>query len=666
MRLSALFARLCAFGAAALCAVFAAQWAVSEVEERSVFAVQERLVDEGYAWATVLGDGLQVILEGEAPTEVVRFRAISAAGGMVDASRVIDNLTVADAAQIAPPSFAIEILRNDAGVSLIGLIPATTDRADLTRRIASSAADQPVTDLLEVGDYPAPDNWEAAVRYGLRALAVLPNAKISINADRVNLSAIADSPADKRQLETALARNPPAGVRLAIDIRAPRPVIAPFTTRFLLDEAGARFDACAVDTEAALAALTQAATAAGFTAAPPCTFALGAPSRDWGSAVADAINALAQLGGGTVTISDTDVTLVALLGTEARAFNRVVGRLQNSLPAGFALTAELPLPPSETAVLAPEFTVTLSPEGDVQLRGEVADARANAIIENFALAEFSLANITMGTRIAEGLPTGWTLRLLAGIAALAELSNGVAVVEETTLSVSGDTGNPDASAAIARLLIDKLGQTAEFAIDVTYVEELDPIASLPTPEECLARIIAATEGRKITFDPGSADLTRETQPVVDDIAQILRDCGDLPIRVAGYTDSQGREVMNQQLSQDRADAVLTALRARRVPVGTFESIGFGEENPIADNETEEGREANRRIEFSLIDPEADGAEESRAEEGVAPETDAEGSPSEDEPEAPTEAAASPPQTDDAPPADPTAEPADAATQESSP
>ena len=61
--------------------------------------------------------------------------------------------------------------------------------------------------------------------------------------------------------------------------------------------------------------------------------------------------------------------------------------------------------------------------------------------------------------------------------------------------------------------------------------------------------------------------------------------------------------MNQQLSQDRADAVLTALRARRVPVSTFESIGFGEENPIADNETEEGREANRRIEFSLIVPE---------------------------------------------------------------
>ncbi len=600
MRLSAIFLRLVVFAAAGSLAYLAARTLVREVEERSVIAVQENLADQGYDWASVLGDGLQVILEGDAPTEAVRFRAISAASGVVDASRVIDNLSVVDSTQIAPPEFAIEILRNDAGVSLIGLIPASTDRDALARRITAIADGSSVTDLLEVGDYPAPENWRTTLNYALRALDMLPKSKISMNAERVIVDAIADSPEEKRRLEVALARNTPEGVRLAIDIRAPRPVISPFTTRFLLDEDGARFDACSVDSEEALREIMTAASAAGFRDRAPCVFALGAPSLSWGEAVALSIRALTEIGGGTVTVSDTDVTLVAAAGTDQRTFDLAVGRLGNALPDAFALRSELPVLAEDTDQAVPNFTVTLSPEGQVQLRGRVQDDISNTVAETFAQAKFGESNITMGTRIGEDLPQGWSIRVLAGIEALSALSNGVVVVEPARFSVRGNTGNADASAEIARLLIEKLGQTADFDIDVTYLEQLDPIASLPTPEECLARINAAKDETKILFDPGSAQLTAETQPVVDAIAEILRDCGDLPIRVSGYTDSQGREEMNRQLSQDRADAVLTALRARRVLTGTFEAIGFGEENPIADNETEEGREANRRIEFSLI------------------------------------------------------------------
>ena len=603
MRLSAILTRLIVFLAAAFLSVAAARTTVAVVEERSVIAVQETLVDQGYEWASVLGDGLQVILEGEAPTEAVRFRAISAAGGMVDASRVIDNLSVTDSEIIAPPEFAIEILRNNAGVSLIGLIPATTDREALTDQIADIADGQTVTDLLEVADYPTPPTWPAALSYSLRALEMLNKSKISVNAERVNVSAISDSPEEKRNLEVALARNTPEGVRLAVDISAPRPVISPFTTRFTIDAEGARFDACTADTAEAVSMILAAASEAGFQERANCILALGAPSRTWGEAVAQAITAVDNIGGGTITVSDTDVTLIAPAGTGQATFDNIVGRLENSLPDAFALTAELTELPSETSDELPQFIATLSPEGEIQLRGRVPDDITNTVVENFANARFGQRSITMGTRVTEGLPSGWSVRLLAGIEALSELSNGAVIVEPERVVVRGNTGNEDASGVISRLLIDKLGQTADFEINVTYVEELDPIAGIPTPEECIAQIDAIKDTRKITFDPGSADLTASTQPVVDDIAEVLKKCGDLPIRVSGFTDSQGREVMNQQLSQDRADAVLTALRARRVPVSTFESIGFGEENPIADNDTEEGREANRRIEFSLILPE---------------------------------------------------------------
>ena len=628
MRLSMIFTRLVVFAAAAAVALVAAQATVSQVEQRSVLAVQETLVDQGHEWASVLGDGLQVILEGEAPTEAVRFRAISAAGGQVDASRVIDNLSVSDSAKIVPPEFAIEILRNNAGVSLIGLIPASTDREALTNRIQNIADGLPVTDLLESGDYPEPETWRAAVNYALRALGLLNKSKISVNADRVLVNAISDSPEEKRRLEIALARNTPNGVRLAVEISAPRPVISPFTTRFVLDEDGPRFDACTADTDEALTKILTAASQVGFQERATCVLALGAPSQTWGEAVALAIAAVGDLEGGTVTISDTDVTLLAPVGTAQSTFDNVVGRLENALPDAFAVSAELPVLPDATSDAFPQFTATRSPEGQVQLRGRVPDQITNTVVENFANAKFGQRNITMSTRITEGLPNGWSVRVLAGLEALSELSNGAVSVEPNTLIVRGNTGNEDASAIIARLLIEKLGQAADFEIDVTYVKALDPIAGIPTPQECMAQVAAATDGRKITFDPGSADLAAATQPVIDDIAEILKKCGDLPIRVSGFTDSQGREVMNQQLSQDRADAVLTALRARRVPVSTFESIGFGEENPIADNDTEDGREANRRIEFSLIVPEPTPEETSALDEIAqeAPEetTDADG------------------------------------------
>ncbi len=628
MRLSALLTRLIVFAAAGFLSVAAARSTVAIVEERSVIAVQETLVDQGYEWASVLGDGLQVILEGDAPSEAVRFRAISAAGGMVDASRVIDNLSIIDSEEIAPPQFAIEILRNNAGVSLIGLIPASTDRDGLAARITDIADGQPVTDLLEVADYPTPPTWPDAVTYAIRALEMLSKSKISVNADRVLVNAISDSPEEKRELEIALARNTPDGVRLAIDISAPRPVISPFTTRFILDQAGARFDACTADTQEAVSEILTAASQAGFQQRANCILALGAPSRTWGEAVAQAITAVDNMGGGTVTIADTDVTLIAPVGTGQATFDNIVGRLENSLPDAFALTAELQEAPQETSDEIPQFTATLSPEGAVQLRGRVPDEITNTLAENFANARFGQRQITMGTRISEGLPNGWAVRILAGIEALSELSNGAVIVNPDKLQVRGNTGNEDASAAISRLLIEKLGKTSDFEIDVTYVEELDPIASQPTPEECLAQINAATEGRKITFDPSSADLTAATQPVVDDIAAILKECGDLRIRVSGFTDSQGREVMNQQLSQDRADAVLTALRARRVPVSTFESVGFGEDNPIASNETEDGRERNRRIEFSLIQSDTN-PEETSALDALADETPAEDAPQEE-------------------------------------
>ena len=179
-----------------------------------------------------------------------------------------------------------------------------------------------------------------------------------------------------------------------------------------------------------------------------------------------------------------------------------------------------------------------------------------------------------------------------------------------------------ARADIARILTARLDGGTKFDLDVTYSEALDPLAALPTPEECVELINAAGNRRKITFAPSSSDIEPDALATVDAIADILRDCQSVQIEISGHTDSQGRETMNEQLSQARADAVLNAIMARRVLTSNLTARGYGESQPIADNDTDAGREANRRIEFRLVTPDA--APEDAPDENAEDAAEAEG------------------------------------------
>ena len=580
--------------------------AANIVEKRAREDVTRILGLNGQDWVQVEADGLQITLTGTAPDEATRFRALSLAGTVVDSSRVNDMMEVAESAGLTPPRFSVEILRNDAGISLIGLIPAGMDRETVISSLGDITGGTEVTDLLDVADYPAPEGWDTALSYGLGALAELPKSKISISAGRVEVIAISGSAEEKRRLEADLTGRAPPSLDVTLEISAPRPVITPYTLRFLIDEDGARFDACTTDTEEGRERILAAARAAGLTGEAGCTIGLGAPSPRWDEAVVAAIGRLAELGGGTLTFVDADITLVAPPGTPQETFDRAIGRLEAELPEAFSLNASI-APPPETGQRAsdgpPEFIATRSPEGLVQLRGRIPDERTRRAIESFARARFGSAMVDGAMRLDETLPRGWPVRVLASLDALALLRNGAVVMRPDFLEIKGVTGNPDTKAQITRLLSEKLGESEHYRISVSYREALDPVAALPTPEECVERINAVIRERKITFAPGSAEIDREARQTIDKIAEIMKDCTEVPMEVAGHTDSQGRESMNLGLSQSRAEAVVNALLARRVLTSNLRARGYGESQPIADNSTEEGREANRRIEFRLIGPE---------------------------------------------------------------
>jgi OOP family OmpA-OmpF porin len=602
-KLSSTTLALLAFILAAAVMFSVAYGAALVIEARTAKAVTARLGAEKIDWITVATDGLQVRLTGTAPNEAARFRAVNKVGEVIDSSRIRDGLDVTPTTGIEAPKFSVQMLRTEDGIQLIGLIPekpgeGSLDEAMLTAEAAELAPGTELPDMLETADYPAPETWDAALAFGLEALRRLERSKISVAADVVEVTAISDSVEEKRKLEAELRGMAPEGVRLVLDISAPRPVITPFTMRFVVDADGARFDSCSADTDRARGQILRAATAAGVEGASVCQVGLGTPTPRWAEAVALAISAVKELGSGSITFSDADVTLLAGSDVPQATFDKVVGDLETGLPDVFSLTSTLEK--KETATQGPaEFTATLGADGKLELRGRLTDEMQRQAVDAFARSAFAGAEVRTATRVDATLPDGWPVRVLAGLKALAKVDNGKLLVRADLVEVTGVTGSTAARGRITQILSEELGQGQTFRVNVRYDEALDPIASLPTPEECAADVNAVIARTKITFTPSSAEIATTARPVLDELATILSNCPPMQMEIGGHTDSQGSEGGNQGLSQARAEAVLLALQGRRVDVSGMTATGYGEAQPIADNQTEDGREANRRIEFVL-------------------------------------------------------------------
>lgn len=105
---------------------------------------------------------------------------------------------------------------------------------------------------------------------------------------------------------------------------------------------------------------------------------------------------------------------------------------------------------------------------------------------------------------------------------------------------------------------------------------------------------------QMSFDTGSARLRPQSQPQLDNIAVVLKSCPAVRLDIAGYTDNIGPAEANLRLSQNRARAVVAQLAAKGVSPERLTAEGYGEEDAIADNSTEQGRAQNRRAALRVV------------------------------------------------------------------
>jgi OOP family OmpA-OmpF porin len=101
----------------------------------------------------------------------------------------------------------------------------------------------------------------------------------------------------------------------------------------------------------------------------------------------------------------------------------------------------------------------------------------------------------------------------------------------------------------------------------------------------------------INFDTGKSSIRDESRPVIEQVVQMMKDNPELKLSVEGHTDNVGSPASNKTLSEQRAKSVVTALVSEGISAERLSSSGYGQDKPIDDNNTEEGRARNRRVEL---------------------------------------------------------------------
>jgi outer membrane protein OmpA-like peptidoglycan-associated protein len=127
-----------------------------------------------------------------------------------------------------------------------------------------------------------------------------------------------------------------------------------------------------------------------------------------------------------------------------------------------------------------------------------------------------------------------------------------------------------------------------------------PKAVVPPPEPPPPPPAITKAAQSLDFQTGSAVLTPASQPFLDTLANELKIAGTARLEVVGHTDDRGNEALNTQLSQRRAEAVRAELLKRGVAADRIVATGKGSSEPIASNDTEEGRKKNRRVVFNVL------------------------------------------------------------------
>jgi OOP family OmpA-OmpF porin len=192
-----------------------------------------------------------------------------------------------------------------------------------------------------------------------------------------------------------------------------------------------------------------------------------------------------------------------------------------------------------------------------------------------------------------GAPGGFAGTVVPALGALSRLSTGTLVVTDREVKLSGDAFYDTAPAQIRSNLARDFSQGWQLKADISVKPAAAPVDATVCQQlfsELLGKGTIRFESGRSTLDPDSAGL-------LDRLIETALRCPTVNIEIAGHTDAAGENTANQALSERRAQAVVEYLARAGLPASRFTPVGYGSTQPVATNDSDEGKAQNRRIEF---------------------------------------------------------------------
>lgn len=325
------------------------------------------------------------------------------------------------------------------------------------------------------------------------------------------------------------------------------------------------------------------ATFAGIDIADHMDLKRGAPPR-FEAAATLLIGETGKLKTGKATISDLTVNLSGM-ARELGGREAIASALKN-LPDGYSVANDIHAPPYV-------FEANKDPvAGTLILTGYVPDNAIHATIVASAGRKFG-EKIIDKLKASLGAPAGFDAVVTRALRSLSRLSTGRLVVSDRSVDLSGDALYDPAERQIRANLPKDLSRGWEAKMEIS----VKPPAAPVDPTVCQQLFGELLEKRTIQFETSQATLELDSIGLLDQLTETALRCPTATIEIVGHTDSDGDASFNQTLSERRAQAVVDFLVKAGLPASRFRPIGFGSAQPIATNDTDEGKAKNRRIDF---------------------------------------------------------------------